>query len=228
MKTTLNRLSFCQISLYSFVWVKSRNCGTLYVNDYFLFGLLATLCCLSAPFSLKHLCLLLCLPGYSNFFVLMGFLPNLLRKSIKHCSLSATAKEWQETFADENPAQLQTTFPLVVIDTVCETVPTKLATMKIMLDEDEVSDREIPGCGYIAEAVDFRIVAFLHNAVICDSVNLDFKPDCSGVTVNSVSLWGWSLWKTRQKPWISKNSKGGVYAKLADSTSKPSCRSPNL
>ena len=49
--------------------------------------------------------------------------------------------------------------------------------MKIMLDEDEVSDREILSCGYIAEAVDFRIAAFLHNAVICDSVNLDFKPD---------------------------------------------------
>ena len=163
-----------------------------------------------------------------KFVVLMGFLPNLLRKSIKHCSLSATAKEWQEIFADQNPAQLQTTFPLVVIDTVCGTVPTKLATMKIMLDEDEVSDRESLGCGYIAEAVDFRIAAFLHNAIICDSINLDFKPDCSGVTVNSVSLWGWSLWKTRQKPWVSKNSKGGVYAKLADFTSKPSCRSPNL
>ena len=60
---------------------------------------------------------------------------------------------------------------------MCRTVPRKLATMKIMLDEDEVSDREILSCGYIAEAVDFRIAAFLHNAVICDSVNLDFKPD---------------------------------------------------
>ena len=76
----------------------------------------------------------------------------------------------------------------MVIDTVCGTVPRKLATMKIMLDEDEVSDREILSCGYIAEAVHFRIAAFLHNAVICDSVNLDFKTDCSGVTVNSVSL----------------------------------------
>ena len=71
---------------------------------------------------------------------------------------------------------------------MCGTVPTKLATMKIMLDKDEVSDGESLGCGYIAEAVDFRIAAFLHNAVICDSVNLDFKPYCSGVTVNSVSL----------------------------------------
>ena len=75
---------------------------------------------------------------------------------------------------------------MTVIDTVCGTVPTKLATTQIMLDEDEVSDRETLGCGYIAEAVDFRIAAFLHSAVICDSVNLDFKPDCSRVTVNSV------------------------------------------
>ena len=45
-------------------------------------------------------------------------------------------------FPDENPAQLQTTFPLVVTDTVCGTVPTKPATVKIFLDAAEKSDRE--------------------------------------------------------------------------------------
>lgn len=49
---------------------------------------------------------------------------------------------------------------------MCGTVPTKLATMKIFLDADTVLDKETVGCGHIAEAVDFKVAAFFHNAVI--------------------------------------------------------------
>lgn len=60
--------------------------------------------------------------------------------------------------------------------------------MKIMLDEDQVLDREILGCGYIVEVVDFRIVVFFYNVIICDFINFDFKLDCFGVIVNLVLL----------------------------------------
>ena len=116
MKTTLNGLSFCQISLYSFVWVKSRNCGNSSREGLLSIRPACRLVLFLCPFFPKTSLFTPVFSRVLKFVVLMEFLPNLLRKSIQHCSLFATPKEWLQIFADENPGQLQTTFPLTVID----------------------------------------------------------------------------------------------------------------
>ena len=66
---------------------------TLHVKDYFLLGLLAALSCLFTLFFPETSLFTPVFARVLKFVVLMGFLPNLPRKSINHCSLSATAKE---------------------------------------------------------------------------------------------------------------------------------------
>ena len=50
MKTTLNVLSFCQISLYSLAELTLGTVETHHMKDYFLFGLVTALSCLFALF----------------------------------------------------------------------------------------------------------------------------------------------------------------------------------
>lgn len=73
------------------------------------------------------------------------FLPNFPRNSIKQCFLSATAREWQQIFEDENPEQINTTLPLAVTTMVCGAVCEKLATMKAFLETDVDAERESVG-----------------------------------------------------------------------------------
>ena len=93
MKTTLNGLSFCQISLYSLAELTLGTVETLHMKDYFLFGLVTVLSCLFALFFPETSLFTALFARVIKFVVLMRFPPNLLKKSIKHCSLFATARE---------------------------------------------------------------------------------------------------------------------------------------
>ena len=135
------------------------------------------------------------IPVFARVLILVvftEFLPNFSKNSIKQCSLSATAREWQQIFEDEYPEQLHTTLPLAVTTTVCGAVPEKLVTMKAFLESDVDAERESVGWRHIAEAVDFKVDAFLHKVEIWDLVSFDFNPDCSGLIVNSSPAWHWT------------------------------------
>lgn len=77
--------------------------------------------------------------------VFTGFLPNFSKNSVKQCSLSAFAREWQQVFEDENPEQLHMTLPVGVTTTMCGAVPEKLVAMKAFLESDVDAERESVG-----------------------------------------------------------------------------------
>lgn len=144
INTTLKGLSFCQTSVKSFVFERSKTCGSS-SREGFSPWPVRCLVLLCWPFLLETS---LFIPVFARVLILVvftEFFPNFSKNSFKLCSLSAIAREWLQIFEDENPEQLHVTLPLVVTITVCAAVPEKLATRKVFLKSDVDAERESVG-----------------------------------------------------------------------------------